>query len=106
MKQNILIPILTLLGLSLFCHQAKAEIAIPKELSSQCDNEELYQQLEVSSIQCYREVMNKAMAYNVLAPLVDEFGETIMSTGKTKHVTIESEKIYYHYKILMKTIHE
>lgn len=50
--------------------------------------------------------MNKAMAYNVLAPLVDEFGETIMSTGKTKHVKIESEKIYYHYKILMKTIHE
>lgn len=53
---------------------------------------------------CYREVMRKAIDYNVLVPLVDEFGEDIMSAEAVKHVKKESKKIYHHYNILIKTI--
>ena len=104
MKQNILISILSLVGLSLASHQAQAEISVPKKISVLCDNEELYKQLVISSFHCYREVMNKSMEYRVLVPLVDEFGETIVSAATFKHVKSESYKIYYHYNILMKTI--
>jgi hypothetical protein len=48
--------------------------------------------------------MDKAMQYRTLVPLANDFGETIMSATSVKHVQIESDKIYYHYNILMKTI--
>lgn len=104
MKQKILILTTCLLAIFFTTHEAQAEISIPKKLSAPCDNEDIYKQLEFSNMNCYQEVMNKAMEYSTLAPLVMEFGEGVMSSVKVKHVKNESEKIYNYYKILIKKI--
>lgn len=104
MKQKILILTTCLLAIFFTAHEAQAEISIPKKLSALCDNEDIYKQLEFSNMNCYQEVMNKAMEYNTLAPLVMEFGEGVMSSVNVKHVKTESEKIYNYYKILIKKI--